>query len=366
MKRKIVFIIGSISQPRVIKRINSFINSGYEVEIYGFDRGKYNVNAEIKGAKINIVGKQEDGKNYISKIKQSYSLHKKLNEKYKSEDTIFYFFSFMTAFFSLFFSYKYIYEISDILYGYRKFKPVEWLFKIIDKKMIKKSILTIMTSEGFKDYFFGDKIINNIVLQPNKLSPYFLDVNRNNIDFSYNKDNISFSFIGAFRYPNTIFRFAHVIGKHFPQHKFKFYGDSSLTDQVKDIAKLYANVEYYGEYKNPDDLLAIYNEVDFIVACYDVDGLNERIAEPNKMYEAIFFKKPILVSSNTFLAKQVEKYKSGYAINASKDDNIINFINSLTDNGIKEIKDNIEKVNAMDLIDDNAKQIINKLQSNII
>ena len=53
------------------------------------------------------------------------------------------------------------------------------------------------------------------------------------------------------------------------------------------------------------------------------------------MYEAIFFKKPILVSSNTFLAKQVEKYKSGYAINASKDDNIINFINSLTDNGIK-------------------------------
>ena len=57
-KRKIVFIIGSISQPRVIKRINSFINSGYEVEIYGFEVVKYNINAEIKGAKINIVGKQ--------------------------------------------------------------------------------------------------------------------------------------------------------------------------------------------------------------------------------------------------------------------------------------------------------------------
>ena len=53
---RIIFILGSISQPRVIKRIKSFVDNGFEVEVYGFDRNKYNVNAEIEGVNINIVG----------------------------------------------------------------------------------------------------------------------------------------------------------------------------------------------------------------------------------------------------------------------------------------------------------------------
>ena len=51
-KPKIVFILTSISQPRCIKRVKSFINSGFEVKIYGFDRGAYNENANIDGHEI--------------------------------------------------------------------------------------------------------------------------------------------------------------------------------------------------------------------------------------------------------------------------------------------------------------------------
>ncbi len=63
MKRKIVFITGALSQPRIIKRINSFIDNGYEVEVYGFDRGKYSINKETYKCDINIVGEQKDGQN---------------------------------------------------------------------------------------------------------------------------------------------------------------------------------------------------------------------------------------------------------------------------------------------------------------
>lgn len=220
-----------------------------------------------------------------------------------------------------------------------------------------------MTSGGFKSFLTGKKEYSNVIIQPNKLSPYFHNINRNNICFKNVSDNIKFAFVGAFRYPNTIFRFAEVIGKHFPNHEFKFYGDSQMTNQVKNIAEKYANVMYYGEYKNPDDLEMIYQNVDFVVACYDPESLNERIAEPNKLYEAMYFKKPIIVTTGTYVEKQVEKFGCGFAIDASSDDNIIDFINSISLENILKIKKNIEKINSKNLIDDNAKLIIEKIRN---
>lgn len=362
---RIIFIVGSISQPRVIKRIKSFVDRGFEVEVYGFDRNKYNENAHIDGVNINIVGELEDGKGYISKIKKVGTLYYKLRKKYNKPTDIFYLFGFMETVYTLLYPSNYIYEISDILYGYKRFEKIEWLFKWIDKKLVKRSKLTVMTSGGFRDYLFGEKQQTNIVIQPNKLHSYFNSNDRGDIKYNTVENSIAFSFIGAFRYPNTVFRFAHVIGKHFPNHKFKFYGDSHMTEQVKDIANQYINVEYFGAYKNPYDLESIYKDVDFIVACYDPEGLNERIAEPNKMYEAMYFKKPIVVSSGTYLEKQIDKYGCGFAINATSDQNIIDFINSLTQDKLDRIKDNIEKTDAKELIDDNAEEIINSLLTNI-
>lgn len=363
MKKKIVFITGALSQPRIIKRINSFIDNGYEVEVYGFDRGKYSINKETYKCDINIVGKQKDGQNYLSKLIQIFNLHKSLSNKCKSDNSIFYLFGFIEGFFSLFFHYKYIYEISDILYGYNKFKPIEWLIKLIDKKIIKRSMLTIMTSKGFKNYFYPNKICHNVIIQPNKLSSFFKSIDRNDIEFSAKNDSIVFSFIGALRYPNTVFRFAHVIGKHFPQHKFYFYGDSRLTNNVKQIASMYDNVKYLGPFKNPDDLMSLYKSIDVVVACYDTKDLNIRIAEPNKLYEAMFFKKPIIVSSNTFLEKQVNEFGIGYSIEASNDFNIINLINSFSDEKFSDIKNKLEFINQDEMIDDNSQKIICELSS---
>ena len=360
-KKRIIFILGSISQPRVIKRIKSFVDNGFEVKVYGFNRNKYNVNAKIEGVNINIVGELKDGEGYITKLKEISSLYLRLRKKYNKPTDFFYLFGYVEALTTLFFPSNYIYEISDILYGYKKFEPVEWLFRWIDKKLVKRSKLTVMTSGGFEDYLFNGEKQKNIVLQPNKLHSYFENENRDDIKFQTTNKNINFSFIGAFRYPNTVFRFAHVVGKYFPEHKFKFYGDSSMTEQVKDISNLYDNVEYYGAYKNPDDLKSIYNQVDFVVACYDPEGMNERIAEPNKMYEAIYFKKPIVVSAGTYLAKQVDKYGCGFAIDATSDENIINFINSITNDSLQKINENIEKIESKDIIDDNAEKIIDIL-----
>ncbi len=326
MIKRIVCITGAISQPRFVKRINGLVEAGFDVIVVGYDRGLYNDNKLPKAVSFINKGIQTDGGGYMSKIVSGYKDVEELLDKYNNADTIFYSFSFLTA---IWFYYKranYIYEISDILYGYKRMKLIQPLMKCLDRKVVKYSFLTIMTSEGFKQFLFGEKNLDNIIIQPNKLSSK-LNVKR--LVLKPNIKSLNFSFVGSIRYFDTVLRFAKVVGKSFPQHKFHFFGNSKFTAEFKKQCREYENVIFHGAFKNPEDLENIYSQTDIVVTCYENHNLNERIAEPNKMYEAIYFCKPIIVSSNTFLAQQIEKYKCGYAINAYCDMNIVNFINDL-------------------------------------
>lgn len=362
-KPKIVFLLESISQPRCIKRVNSFISKGYDVDIYGIDRGKYNENANIQGKKIHVIGKQIDGRKHINKFFSNQTELKRIVKDYNPHNTIFYSFGFaLTLSLKLNGCKKYVYEIADILYGYNKFNGVRLLLKSIDKFLIRKSLLTILTSAGFGNFLFNAKWPKNIIIQPNKLSSTF--INKKQPDrIVFSQEKIVFSYVGAFRYPNTIFRFANIIAEKYPQHEFHFYGDSRLTGEVIRMSEIFDNIKYFGSFKNPDDLMKIYQNINIIVACYDIQSLNERIAEPNKLYEALYFQKPIIVSENTFLAERVREYNCGYAIDASNDDSIISFIESITNEKLNEIIENISKISLDEIIDDNSQRIINYLST---
>ena len=357
-KPKIIFLLASISQPRCLKRIRSFIEAGFEVEIYGFDRGVYNINSYIEGYTINNLGFAPSGSNYL---KKTLYARRKINEIFKRNkktNILYYSFSFDISLICKLYNKKYVYEISDLVYGYFQNKFIRDLFTNIDRFLISNSLLTVMTSKGFYDFLCPSKVLKNVIIQPNRVDSYFKKLKRAHKPI--NVEKLTFSYVGAFRYPNTVFRFAKVIGEKYPQHKFLFFGDSTLTSQVKELAVKYENVKYNGQFKNPDDLPSIYSQIDLVIACYDIQTLNERIAEPNKLYESMFFNKPIIVSKDTFLEKQVvEKFKNGYAIDASNDVNIISFIDSLNQDKLNKTVDLIKQIDIVEIVDDGAYEVIN-------
>lgn len=359
---KIVFLLASISQPRCIKRIQGFISRGYPVEIYGFNRGVYNINANIDGCSIIDLGLLPSGKGYISKFIYSYRMLKELFRKNKDSEILYYVFSFDLALLCKLFSYKrYVYEISDIVYTYFSIPFLLNVFKRIDKRLIKGSLLTVMTSKGFMSYFF-ESPLSNIIIQPNKVN---IILEKSNRELYNRTTKIRFSYVGAFRYPNTVFRLAKVIGEKYPHFEFIFWGDSILTELAVALSNQYENVKYMGAFKNPDDLTHIYQNIDVVVACYDTQTLNERIAEPNKLYEALFFKRPIIVSENTYLATRVNEYKCGFTIDATSDEKIINFLDNLDTSILEKIKKNIDLVPLSDIVDDDSQEIVNYIKKNI-
>ena len=107
----------------------------------------------------------------------------------------------------------------------------------------------------------------------------------------------------------------------------------------------------HGAFENPKDLQNIYSKIDISIVCYDTASGNVRIAEPNKLYESIFFETPIVVSSGTFLEDRVKEYNVGYAIDSSKDDTIIEFVNNITKQNINAVIERMKGIPYMELID---------------
>ena len=61
---------------------------------------------------------------------------------------------------------------------------------------------------------------------------------------------------------------------------------------------------------------------------YDSTDLNVRLALPNKLYESMYFKKPILVSSNTYLSQVVDQYGIGFKWDQNDMSGLILYLNS--------------------------------------
>ena len=359
-KNKVVFVVDSLTQPRCIKRILSFANAGYECEVYGYDRKKFNCNILPEGIKVTVLGEMKDGEDYLKKLKTLRKDIRGILKTHKSENPLFYSFGFISTLLFFLRRKEYIYEISDILYGYPKFDKVLWLFKWIDKRMIKKSIVTVMTSEGFRE-FLGLQA-DNIVIQPNKVNSTLVDAVREPMSVTKNQ-GLVFSFVGTARY-DTIYRFAEVIGTHFPQHQFHFYGQAygGALKVCTNLSSRFPNVKYYGAYKNPEELEGIYSKINIVVACYTPNSLNERLAEPNKLYESMFFCKPIIVSDGIFLARQVKAYQCGYCLDATSDNNIIDFVNNLDADDINRISSQDSRMDPNSLVD-NPSEILDKVQA---
>lgn len=353
-KGTIIFIVSLLSQPRCIKRVTAFLNAGYKCIVYGYDRGVYDVNSYPEEVEVRKLGTLDNGE-YLRKFKKVQKDISSILKLYKS-NVLYYAFGFSPALFLSFKNVSFAYELSDVWYAYPRFDKIRFILKCLDKWIIQRSKITLMTSGGFCQYFNIKS--NKILLHQNKISSYFHNKTRISSSFS---ENISFGFIGSIRYKN-IFRFAEVIGSYFPNYTFNFYGggDNGTLEKINEMVLKYPNVKYWGKFKNPEDLERIYHNIDIVVACYDNDSLNERIAEPNKLYEALFFAKPIIVSQDIYLAKRVEELGCGYTLDASSSNNIQEFIKHLSVESIKKISMREMDI-SLDQIIDNPDNLIKRI-----
>lgn len=343
---KIIFIINAISNQRCTKRLNEFIDNGYNVVAYGFSR---NIEMHsIPQVKINIIDNYPNSLPYHKRLSLLTKGIKHIVSQHKNENVIYYLFGLDIAMIFRFVCKRpYIYEESDLTHTYIKNKIIRSALEHIDKYIIKNSTTTIFTSEGFIKYHYKNKKHpNNITIIPNRLPISILQYNYPTPSSETNIKNLKIGFVGGARFV-SIAKFSEYVLKKYPFHEIHFYG--YVTNRYKSMfesLKIYPNCYFHGPFISPNDLPKIYSNIDLVLSTYDIEFENIRYAEPNKLYEAIFFNKPIIVTKGTYLSEKVEKLQIGYSIDPLNPYSIQNFLNNIT---IADYKHKLKKLREIDI-----------------
>lgn len=348
---KILMLLPVDSQPRLIKRTSSLINCGHEVTVAYQLRDYFKKNHLPDGCdKISLV--RIENKKYYKRFSKMFISILKLWKLRKEFDMI-YSFSFDLLIISFFLKTKQrFYEIGDL-------RKINLLFyDQIYKFLLNRQDKIIVTSDKFAEFLHLQYKLSysKIKVIENKLDSKLFNININSKIL--NNKEIIVGIIGLLRYPQII-DFLKVISKRKFNIKVYIYGSGIILNEVL----RYVDEEvifYFGEFKYPNDLTKMYSEIDFSFVMYDSKDLNVRLALPNKLYESIYFKKPIIVSKNTFLETKVLKY--GIGLSCSIDD-IQNLPHKLMEivnvGGYKKLVDNC-------LIISDEEIFLNENEDNII
>ena len=90
-------------------------------------------------------------------------------------------------------------------------------------------------------------------------------------------------------------------------------GFGYFEDYFKSLSVKLDNIYYYGQL-NYSDVLQLESECDVLFATYNPQIINHRFSAPNKIYEAMALKKPIVVCNNTGVDELINRYDMGLSI----------------------------------------------------
>lgn len=242
---------------------------------------------------------------------------------------------------------KYILDIRD--YTYEKYG----FYKNIVEKLIEKSYFTSISSKGFLKFLpKSEKIIAcHNISNSNSVKTYIRDIK--------NKTCITIGFVGGVRYFKENCKLIDAFANN-PKYKLAYIGKANLDCDLKSYCKQknITNVMFSGQFNNKDKP-QIYEQIDLINAVYGNESLEVTTALPNRLYDGILFKKPLISTYGTYLGSVVEKYKVGIALNLNKD--IAEQIKLFLDGFEKE-----EFVNAanrlLNIVNDEQNSYINKIR----
>ena len=185
-------------------------------------------------------------------------------------------------------------------------------FKKCEEIVIKHSIITVISSKGFLKWL--PKNINYTIAH-NMPSHYSACKECR----SFQNETINISYIGLVGYyPQNCSLVDSTYGTRF---RMTFSGAINASCPIEKYCKdhSYFHVSFTGVFNNSEKQ-SLYSDCDIINAVYGNDSEVVRHALPNKLYDALIYKIPIMAHSGTYLGEVIEDYGVGLAIDVTQPD----------------------------------------------
>lgn len=206
-------------------------------------------------------------------------------------------------------------EISDLREFVFNDSFISKRMRSLEKYLYKKHIdKLIVTSKKYYSYHFEKFFKKDVFILENKM----LSVEQKN-DSSIQKKQGGKTVIGIvgllLRKDEYVKLFETY--KNHPEVDIHIHGKGHYEHVVEEYAAKYSNITYFGPYNTFTDAQRIYNSIDIIYLVYDIEqvSLNNRLALPNKLYECMYYKVPLICSKETYLEEIVMDLGIGISVN---------------------------------------------------
>ena len=185
---------------------------------------------------------------------------------------------------------KYLVDIRD--YTHENFNIFYWL----EKNAINNACINVISSEKFKEFLPKSKY-----LMSHNLSMSYTNFKK--LKWKKASSSIVVGYVGSIGYIDNCKRFMDLISAD-SRFCFYFYGASGSEKVLKEYASTLKcdRIKFFGRYL-PEEKINIIDGVDILFNVYGNDSQLVRCALSNKLYDALYLKKPLLVSPNTYMAE---------------------------------------------------------------
>lgn len=363
-KFKILFFLSHQPNPRFVKQINYLSRNDFDVTLYCFKRKTLadlnsSINEEVK---IYDLGMIPNFSNPIKRISKYIYTVKKLKSIVKKKTYDFVILNNIDILLLYLFSKsksntEIIIEISDLREYVFKNNLQSRFLRYLEEKLYKNYVdKLIVTSKKYYSYHYSGFFDGDVFVLENKLLSKELKLQDNNTKTASKK--IRIGIVGLLLRKNEYVKLFETYKDNL-NVEIHIHGTGEFEKLIEKYSEDYENIIYHGKYNAFLDTQRIYNSIDIIYLVYESNDKNKNniLALPNKLYESIFYKVPILCSKGTYLGEIVDKYKIGCQIDYLKDREIEEAVNKIKNNRNSFIT-NINRVpNEVFLADEDYKKL---------
>ena len=287
---------------------------------------KMHIKAEDKGLPSNhYVHRYRDALGLISKFRRfvSYAVFVKRIIRSKNYDRTVFFTGLNTSMVYMVFGgsmkkIRYCVDIRD--YDKGMDTPI---LKQLFRKAVRDAQLAVISSGKFKEWLPQAQKVCVMHNTPNTV------VEQRTCN-AFKRDDVTIAYFGGIGYLSQNIALVESL-KNASNMNVLYRGVYPSGYNIRDycIEHQISNVTFEGRYDERDKV-KLYEGVDIINAVYGNDSKIVTTALPNKLYDCVYYKIPLMACAGTYLAEVVERYTIGFAVEP-KTDNILDSINRYVD-----------------------------------
>lgn len=352
---KCIFILQVASHARYWRRIDMITELGVTAKVFAFEREYYKGNKE---SKIYTSLGSVQRENYARRIVPLLKAVMQIRDGIKDTDVIYTFGldTFFIGYLSSLFQrkkVKFVYEVGDIRKVFTKNGVVGKFFRLLEKFVLRKAYLVVVTSEAFiNEYFKGIQRVRNVKYHVIENKPELNELfKEKQARIKGENAKIKIGYFGVLRCLRSWEILKDLLEKY--PDKFELYIRGLIVEPktIEEECNRMSNVQYDGTYVVPNDLNRMYNQIDIVWACYPYQGKqlgNWCWAKTTRFYEACFFQKPMITQAGTQDASVVSKYNVGIELDLSDVISSVERLCHLDNSRLRQMENNYKHV-PMDL-----------------